>query len=163
MKTPALWPGFFKERTAAKDQARTGYEKLGSLRGDFALDFLEAGSLAAESADVIELGAAHFVAANLLDAVNDPGVEGEDALDALSEAHLADGECALGAIVDGDDEAFKSLQTFLVAFFNLDLDANLVSGDELGQIGALELFGQTLHNWMDRHGFFLRLNSELLV
>jgi hypothetical protein len=78
------------------------------LGGD-ATHFLQAGGLAAESADVEELGAAHLVAANLLDAINNFGVEGEDALDALAEAHLAHGEGALGAVIDGDDQAFEGL------------------------------------------------------
>ena len=65
------------------------------LGGD-AIHFLQAGSLAAQSADVEELGAAHLVAADLLDLVDHLGVEGEDALDALAEAHLAHGKGALG-------------------------------------------------------------------
>src|SRR6202021_3301455 len=114
-------------------------ERLGSLGGSLALNFLEAGSFSTESADVKELGAANLVAANLFNPVNDPGVEGEDAFYALSEAHLADGESALRAVVDGDDEAFKGLEAFLVAFLNLDLDANLVAGNELGRMGGFSL------------------------
>jgi hypothetical protein len=35
------------------------------------------------------------------------------------------------------------------AFLDLHLYANLVAGNELGEVGALELICQTLHNWMN--------------
>jgi len=117
--------------------------------GVHAIDFLQAGSLAAESADVEELGAADAITTDLVDAINYLRVEGEDALDALAEAHLADGEGALCALVDGDNEAFKRLQTLLVAFLDLDLDANLVAWEKLGEIGALQLVSEALHYWMN--------------
>src|SRR5277367_611528 len=56
------------------------------------LDFFEARSLAAKSAQVKELGAANLCRANLLHLVDDLGVEGEDALHAMAEAHLANRE-----------------------------------------------------------------------
>jgi hypothetical protein len=114
-----------------------------------ALHFLQTGSLAAQSADVEQLRTADLIAADLLDLVDDLRIEGEDTLYALSKAHFADGKGALGPLVDGNYEAFKRLQTFLIAFFNLHLHANLVAGHEIGEIGALQLFSQTLHNWMD--------------
>ena len=76
------------------------------LAGD-AVHFLETGSLAAQSAKVEQLGATHLVAANLLDSVDDLGIKREDALHALAKAHLAHGEGALRAAVDGDNQAFK--------------------------------------------------------
>src|SRR5260370_29961863 len=127
MATPARAPGL-----GDSEEGRLGL-------GDLALHFLETGGLAAQSADVEELGAAHLVAADLFDLVDDLGIEGEDALDALAEAHLAHGEGALRSLVDGDYEAFKRLQAFFVAFLDFDLDANLVAGDKVGEIGALEL------------------------
>src|ERR1017187_683040 len=132
------------------------------LAGD-AVHFPQTGGLAAQSAKVEELGAAHLVAANLLDLVDDLGVEGKDALDALAKAQLADGKRALRTAVDGDDQAFEGLQAFLIAFLDPALDANLVAGDEFGEIGALELVGQALHYGMNGHGVFLRLDSEFSV
>ena len=125
--------------------------------------FAQTGGLATQSADVEELGATNLVAANLFDLVDDFGIEGEDALYALSEAHLADRECPLRAVIDGDHQAFKCLQAFLVAFLDLYLDANLVAGHKRRQIGALKLVGQALHYWMYGHGIFLLLDSELPV
>jgi hypothetical protein len=43
------------------------------------------------------------------------------------------------------------------------LDANLVAGDEFGEIGALELVCQALHYGMNGHSGFLRLDSEFSV
>ena len=117
------------------------------LRG--ASYFLEAGSLAAEVAEVEELGAANLVGADLFDLVDNLGVVGEDALDALAEAHFADGEGALRALLAGDDHAFKGLETLFLAFFDLDLHADGVAGGEVGEVGALELVGQLLHDGMD--------------
>src|SRR5277367_300009 len=98
------------------------------------VNFLEAGSLAAQSAQVEELGAADLGGADLFDPVDDLGVEGEDALDALAEADLADGETALGSALERDHDTLKSLDTFLVALFDLDLDANGVAGHEIGVV-----------------------------
>ena len=108
---------------------------LERLAADFAgnaVHFLETGGFAAQSADVEQLGAADAVAANLLNLVDDFGIEGEDTLHTLAKAHLADGEGALRSSVNGDYETFKGLEAFFIAFFDLDLDANLVARDERG-------------------------------
>src|ERR1700744_432742 len=89
-----------------------------------ALDLAQTGSFATQTAEVEELGAANLVAADLFDLVDDPGVVGEDALDALTKAHLADGEGTLGSFAAGDDHALERLQTLLVAFLDLHLDAD---------------------------------------
>ena len=113
--------------------------------------FLEAGSLAAEVAEVEELGAADLVGADLFDLVYDLGVVGEDALDALAEAHFADGEGTLGALFAGNDHAFERLEALFVALFDLNLHADGVAGGEVGEVGALEFVSQLLHDGMDRH------------
>src|SRR5450631_4837685 len=81
------------------------------------IHFLQTGGLAAQSANVEQLGATYFIAANLFDLVHNLGVERENALHALPKAHLANGKGALRPTVDGDHEALKRLQTFLIAFF----------------------------------------------
>ncbi len=116
---------------------------------DGARDFFEACSFAAQAAQVEELGATDLVAADLFDLVDDLGVEGEDALDALAEAHLADGEGALCAAAAGDDHAFKSLEALFLAFLDLDLNANGVARRERGEVCPLVFRGQLLHDWMD--------------
>jgi len=90
-----------------------------------------------------------LVAADLLNLIDHLGVEGEDALHALPKAHLANRKGALRPVVDRDDEALESLQTLLISFFDPHLHANLVAGHEVGEIGALQLVGQALHNGMD--------------
>jgi hypothetical protein len=137
-------------------------ELAANLTG-YAIDFLQTGSLATQFANEEQLRAANLVAADLLNAVDDFGIEREDTLHALAKAHLAHREGALGAFVNGDDKAFKGLQALFIAFLDLDLDPNLVTGHERGQIGALKLVGQALHDGMNGHCLFLRLNSEFSV
>src|SRR6185437_4628253 len=127
--------------------------RLRYLRSPFNL--AQTGSLATQTAEVEELGAANLVGADLLDLVDDLGVVGEDALDALAEAHLANGEGALGALAAGDNHALERLQTLLVAFLDSYLHANLIAGAEVREVCALELVGQLLHNRMDCHDAFL--------
>jgi len=113
--------------------------------------FLEAGSFAAQVAEVEELGAADLVGADLFDLVDNFGVVGEDALDALAEAHFADGEGALRALLAGNDHAFERLEALFVALFDLHLHADGIAGGEVGEVGTLEFVGQLLHDGMDRH------------
>src|ERR1700759_2245643 len=128
-----------------------------------ALDFLKARSLAAKSAEVEELRAANTGATNLLDLIDDLGVKGEDTLDALAEAHLANGKAALRSVIAGNHDTFKCLEALFIAFLDLDLHAHCVAGDERRQVCAVQLVGKALHDWMDRHCSFLQLISELLV
>ncbi len=107
---------------------RSCFPGCGLLGG--AGDFLESSRFATETAEVEELGAADFVGANLLDLIDDLGVVGEDALDALAEAHLANGEGTLCALAACDDHAFEGLEALFLAFLDLDLDANGVAGCE---------------------------------
>src|SRR5271165_143979 len=127
------------------------------------LDFLEARSLAAKSAQVEELGAANLGRANLLHLVDDLGVEGEDALNAMAEAHLANREAALRPILAGDDNTFEGLEAFFIAFRDLDLHAYRIPCRKRGKVGPIEFFCKPLHYWMNRHSTFLALDSELLV
>src|SRR5690348_12143332 len=59
--------------------------------------------LAAATAQVIELRAAHGATAHDLDRIDDRRVEREDALDALAERNLADGEVGVHALVGPRD------------------------------------------------------------
>src|ERR1035441_5437629 len=93
-------------------------------------DFVETGSLAAQTTEVEELGAPNLVGAELLNLVDDLGVVGEDALYTLAEAHLAHREGGLGAAVGCDDHAFKGLEALFLALANLDLNADGVRSEE---------------------------------
>src|SRR5579883_1045612 len=128
-----------------------------------ALDFLQTGGLSAESAEIEQLGATDAAGADLLDLINHFGVEGENALYALAEAHFADGEAALRAVLAGNHDALKCLKAFFVTFFNFDLYAHRVAGDKRGQVRAIEFLGKALHDGMDRHSSFLQLKSEFSV
>src|ERR1700723_58571 len=156
--------GFLREKPYTSSAAAV--RQWGALGANFschAVHFLQPGGLAAQSADVKQLGAANLVAADLLDLVNHLGIEREDALHALAKAHFAHGKRALRPAVNGDDQTLKGLKPFLIAFLDLDLDANLVARDELREICALQLIGQALHYGMNRHGCFLLLDSEFPV
>src|ERR1035437_9527000 len=124
-------------------------------------DFVETGSLATQTTQVEQLGAPNLVGAELLNLVDDLGVVGEDALDTLAEAHLADGEGALRSLAGCNDHSFKSLEAFFLAFANLDLYADGVAGSKCGVVGPLKFGGQFLHNRMDRHRDFPVQNSNL--
>src|ERR1700723_1106708 len=53
------------------------------------LSLAQAGGLALETAQIVKLGAAHAPGADHIDVVDDSCVDGEDALDAMAEADLA--------------------------------------------------------------------------
>src|ERR1700733_5751788 len=120
-----------------------------------AFHFFQASRLAAQAAQVEKLGAPDSGRPYLLHFVDYLGVEREDALDPLAEAHLAYCEAALGAVLECNYDAFEGLQAFFIAFFDLDLHPYGIAGHERGQVGAPKLVGETLHNWMNRHDCFL--------
>src|SRR6187549_759088 len=106
--------------------------------GLLALD--DAGALAGPAAQVIELGAADDAAADHLDALDVGRIEREDALDALAEAHLADGEIAVDAAVRASDaHALVVLHAGALAFDHAHADAYGVAGAEFGnRLGFVE-------------------------
>ena len=91
----------------------------------------DAARLAAQVAQVIELGAAHDALADDLDLPDARAVEREHALDAFAEADLAHRERGVHAgVLAGDAEAFIDLQALAVAFLHLDVHAQRVAGLE---------------------------------
>src|SRR5262245_60261561 len=111
---------------------------LGSLFGllgdqlALGLDVLgDAARLAAQIAQVIELGAAHHALAHHLDLPDRGAVEREDALDAFAEADLAHRERGVHAgILAGDAKALVDLDALAVAFLHLDVHAQRGAGFE---------------------------------
>src|SRR5215831_16610910 len=117
------------------------------------LGFSQASGLALELAQVEQLGAAHLIGAHYLNFIEDLGVEGENSLYALPKADLAHGKAAAGAVAPGNDGAFKSLDAFLVAFLDLDLDTDSVAGIDLRNVLALQLGSKFCHDGMLGHSF----------
>src|SRR5258708_24968480 len=121
---------FLLELLAARPLGR-----LFRLLGDqlaLGLDVLgDAARLAAQIAQVIELGAAHDAFAHDLDLPDARAVEREHALDALAEADLAHRERGVHAgVLAADAEALIDLEAFAVAFLHLDVHAHRIAGLE---------------------------------
>src|SRR5512143_3897803 len=139
-RTPSRASSFSSRKLAATDVAS-------------ALVLFEAGRLALEVAQVVELGPADTGLAHDLDRLDHLGMEGEDALDADAERDLADREGGLGpAAALADDVAAEDLDALLVAFPDDDVDLDGVADVE-GHEVLLELF--ILERADDGHDFFL--------
>src|SRR3954467_4369352 len=107
-----------------------------SARDDVAL-LLDLGGLAAQLAEVVQLGAADVTAGHDLDLLDDRGVHREGALDADAEADLADGEgLADAAALTADDDALEDLDARAVALDHADVDLHGVPGAEVGDVVA---------------------------
>lgn len=99
----------------------------------------DAGALAAEFAQIVQLGAADAAEALDFDLGDAGAVKGENPLHADAVADLADGEAfADAAVLAGDDDAFEGLKTLAGAFLDLDGNAHGVAGAEGGDF-ALRL------------------------
>src|SRR4051812_9707255 len=120
------------------------------------LALAEAGSLAAQTAKVIQLRAADASGADHVDVIDDRGCNRENAFHALAEADLANCYCLRHAgTVFGYDRAFESLGALFVAFLDPDVDADGVAGTELGNIGTRVLCGNLGQGWMVHLKLFL--------
>src|SRR5262245_14005908 len=82
----------------------------------------DAGRLAAEAAQVIELGTTHLAATHHLDRVDHRGEQREYALHALAVGNLANGEALIDATAGAADaDAFIGLHAGAVAFDDLHI------------------------------------------
>src|ERR1700736_5533821 len=82
----------------------------------------DAGRLAAQAAQVIELGAAHLAAAHHLDRIDHRRIEREHALDALAVGDLAHGEVLVEARAGAADaDALIGLHAAALALDHLDV------------------------------------------
>lgn len=105
---------------------------------DLALDLRGA---AFECTDVVEFRAANFTDLENVDLRDLRRREKENSLDAYAVGHLADVEGAgSAATADGDAEAFVSLGSFFLAFFNPDVDFQGITGGELRKLRPLGAF-----------------------
>src|SRR5262249_49479840 len=112
----------------------------------------DAGRLAAQIAQVIELGAAHLAAAHHLDRVDHRRQHGEHALHALAIGDLAHPHALVDAAAGpADAHAFIGLHAGAIAFDHLDVDdhgvarretRNLLAGGKLVELLFLELLNE---------------------
>src|SRR5450631_242341 len=124
---------------------------------------LDARLLAAQTAQIIELGAAHLAAAHQLDRVDHRRVEREHALDAFAVGNLADGEVLVDpAAGAADAHTLVGLDAALVAFHHLDVDQHGVARREVGNILAGREFLDLLFVDLldDVHGLSLRRQRQ---
>src|ERR1044071_3700867 len=106
---------------------------LGTFRTAGTLALGDARLLAAESTQIIKLGAADFAAADQLDRIDHRRIEREHALDALAVRNLAHGEVLVqSAPGAANADAFISLHARLVAFHDLDVNQHGVARLKVG-------------------------------
>src|SRR4029077_5508194 len=116
------------------------------------LPLVDARRLAAATAQIIELGAAHLAAAHDLDRVDHRRIEGEHALDAFAIRDLANREVLIKARAGAADaDALIGLDAALLALDHLVVDEhriarlkirNLLAGGKLRDLLLLELLDQ---------------------
>src|SRR5215470_14005537 len=97
----------------------------------FALNITQAGSLAAQATQIVELGAPHFRGTNHFQPVDHLGILGEDSLHTLAETDLANGEAGLRAATSANHYAFKRLQALFVTLFDFHMYANGIARSKL--------------------------------
>src|SRR5581483_4011181 len=144
-----------KQKAARRFTPRGSHADVGTetlfrnrtARGDV---FLDARGLAFQSAQVVQLGAAHLALALDLHRIDRAAVRLEHALHAGAMRHLAHGEGRMqAAIALGDHDALERLHALAVAFLHLDVDDHGIAGAELGQLAAhlrgFELFNDLVH------------------
>src|SRR6187402_2970322 len=120
--------------TGARDDLGARPEQRGDLSGGFDASLLlgDARLLAAQTAQVIELRAAHLAAAHDLDAVHHRRVERKHALDALAVGNLAHREALVDAAARARDaHALIGLQARALALDHLDVDDHGVARPEV--------------------------------
>ncbi len=120
------------------------FGQTGSLGGSSGSQvFLDAGSLAFQATQVVQLAGADLTTTLHFDRVDDGAVGLEHALDAVAVRDLAHGERGVQAgVLGGDDDAFVGLHALAAAFLHLHVDDNGVALAELrqftGDLGGFE-------------------------
>ena len=112
----------------------------GGQLGLLLAQLLDLGLLAAELAQVVELGAAHVTAGHDLDPVDARAVDRVGPLDADAEADLADREgLAQAGALAADHDALEDLDAGTVALDDPGVHLDGVTGAEVGKVGPLRL------------------------
>src|SRR6185437_6558556 len=138
------------DRTAARANLRLGFCRSGLL---WTLLLANARGFAAQTTEVVQLGAAHAPGAQNFDFVDHARVDRENAFHALAEGDLAHGEgVARAAVIAGDADAFEGLDALLVPLLDLHVHAYRVAGVEGRQRRTRLLFDKLLDGWLQAHG-----------
>src|SRR5262245_52415231 len=103
------------------------------------LHFSQAGCFALKIAKEEQFGSPYARGTHDLNLVDDLGIRGEDALDALTEAHLTHGKAALRAVPSRNHDTLKCLKSLFVAFLDSNLHTDGVAWLELRYVVALQL------------------------
>src|SRR5665811_2156270 len=110
--------------------------RVASAGGHVAL-LLDLGSLTAQVAQVVQLGAPHVATGHDLDLLDDRAVQREGALDANTEADLANRVgLADATTVTTDDHTLEDLDARARAFNDLDVNLDVVTGAECRDVIA---------------------------
>src|SRR5215207_7935268 len=126
--------------------------------GDRVPLLLDLGGLAAQLAQVVELGAADVAAGGDLDLLDDRGVHREGALDADTEADLADGEgLPDAAALAADDHALEELDPLAGTLDYAHVHLQRVAGAEVRDVGTQRLGVQGVQRV--HLGVFLRVRQ----
>src|SRR6187402_1676201 len=133
------------------------------LRGGLAL-LLDLGLLAAQFAQVVQLGPADIAAGDDLDVVDHRRVHGEGALHADLEADLADREGLAHALTGAaDDDALEDLDAGAVAFDDVHVHLDGVTGTEVRNIGPEGSSIDGVENVHGRFALCARHGSDAVV
>lgn len=99
--------------------------------------FLDLGCLTSQTAQVVELAAAHIAPTLDLDLLDDWAIDWERTFHADAEAHLADGESRLdtGRVL-GDHNTCEDLDTGPVSFNDPNVHFDAVTGPKFGDVVA---------------------------
>jgi len=115
-----------------KKPRRAGLLSLSSFD---VLALANSGGLAAQFAQVVELGAANVSAGYDFNVLKDGRVDREDPLDADAVGNLADRErLANAAVLTADDDALENLDSLLIALDDLDMHFDRITDLERGDI-----------------------------
>src|SRR5215469_2115863 len=117
-------------------ETRTGQIDFKSLFGCnrswlLALNVTQAGGLAAQATQIVQLGAPHFRGTDHFELIDHFGILGEDSLHTLAETDLANGEARLRAATPRNHHPFKRLHALFITLFDLHVYANGVAWDKL--------------------------------
>ena len=103
--------------------------------------FADLRALAHAATQIVKLCAANEAVTDGFDLLDGGGMDGEDLLNADAVSDTTDGDRLLdAAVLLGDHDALKDLDTLTGAFLDLDMDADGLADLDLG-LFSLELLG----------------------
>lgn len=116
--------------------------------------------LTAKLAKVVQLGAANISAANELDVVDDGRVNGELSLNSNLERHLTNAECFANSVTGArNDDTLEYLNTASGTFDDVDVNLDVVSDSEVGNVGAQRRCVNGIKLLHDDFSFYTRFGT----